>query len=263
MEKEAVYVYFIGTAGAGKSSLCGATQEWCTRHGIDAIILNLDPGVEKLPYEPDVDVREWVSLREVMRTHGLGPNGAQIAACDLVALQGKKIQEALEEFRSDYILVDTPGQIELFVFRQSGRYLTQLLGPERSLVAYLLDPILAKSPSSFVSQLLLATSVQFRLQLPVSHLLSKADLLTDDELKGILAWSQDSMELERSVQEESESMFREMSVDLYRLIDGLGALPRLLPTSAKTGDGLEDLYAHIQHVFAGGEDLMSEEPDKF
>jgi len=262
MEKHGIFTYFVGTAGAGKSTLCGATKDWCTNHGIDAIIVNLDPGAERLPYEPDIDVRDWVSLREVMKTHGLGPNGAQVAACDMIAMQGKQLTTALEGFRSDYVLVDTPGQIELFVFRQSGKYITELLHPEGSLVAYCVDPFLAKSPSSFVSQLLLGTSVQFRLQLPLVHLLTKADLLTEEELKGILAWSQDPMELERSVEEEQESLYREMSVDLFRVIAGLGALPTIYPTSAQTGDGLDDLYSHIQQSFAGGEDLGVEDPDK-
>jgi GTPase SAR1 family protein len=263
MEKEPTFIYFVGTAGAGKTSLVGATKEWCTRHGIDAITLNLDPGVERLPYEPDIDVRDWVKLKEVMETHGLGPNGAQIAACDMIALQGRDIEKALEEFRADYVLVDTPGQIELFVFRQSGKYITQLLNPEQSMIAYLLDPILAKSPSGFVSQLLLSTSVQFRLGLPVVHLLSKADLLSDDELKGILSWSQDPLELERSVEEEAESLYREMSIDLFRVIHGLGALPTLYPTSAESGDGIDDIYSHIQQLFGGGEDIGSDETDKF
>lgn len=70
------------------------------------------------------------------------------------------------------------------------------------------------------------------------------------------------MELEESVRQESESMYREMSVDLFRVIDGLGALPQLFPTSSQTGDGIDDLYAHIQQMFQGGEDTMSEDPDK-
>lgn len=262
MEKEPIFVYFVGTAGAGKSSLCGAMRDWCTQQGLDTIILNLDPGVEKLPYEPDIDVRDWINLKEVMKTHGLGPNGAQVAACDLIALQGKKLEDALEGFRADYVLVDTPGQIELFVFRQSGKFIVNLLSPERGIVAYLVDPILAKTPSSFVSQLLLSTSVQFRLQLPLAHLLTKADVLAEDELKAILAWSQDTLELERSVEEEQESLYREMSIDLFRLLDGLGALPTLYPTSAQTGDGLDDVYAHIQQSFGGGDDLTTEDPDK-
>ena len=71
-------IYFIGTAGSGKSSLVSAFQEWMTLQGLDCITVNLDPGVEFMPYEPDVDIRDWVRVGEVMRDYGLGPNGAQI-----------------------------------------------------------------------------------------------------------------------------------------------------------------------------------------
>jgi ribosomal protein S18 acetylase RimI-like enzyme len=33
---------------------------------LDAITVNLDPGAENLPYEPDVDIRDWISLEEVI-----------------------------------------------------------------------------------------------------------------------------------------------------------------------------------------------------
>jgi hypothetical protein len=42
---------------------------------ISVITVNLDPGVQKLPYNPHVDVRDYVTLEEVMEKHKLGPNG--------------------------------------------------------------------------------------------------------------------------------------------------------------------------------------------
>jgi len=44
--------------------------------------INLDPGVEELPYTPQTDVREYVNVRDVMRRYGLGPNGALIKSID-------------------------------------------------------------------------------------------------------------------------------------------------------------------------------------
>ena len=64
--KEELYVYFIGTAGSGKSTLAANFKEWFKLKGLDAIIVNLDPGAENLPYEPDVDIRDWISLEEVI-----------------------------------------------------------------------------------------------------------------------------------------------------------------------------------------------------
>jgi Conserved hypothetical ATP binding protein. len=41
--------------------------------GLDSAIVNLDPGAEFLPYEPDFDIREILSLSEVMSEYSLGP----------------------------------------------------------------------------------------------------------------------------------------------------------------------------------------------
>ena len=64
--KQEIFVYFIGTAGSGKSTLTHNFKQWMTLRGLDAIAVNLDPGAENLPYEPDVDIRDWISLKEVM-----------------------------------------------------------------------------------------------------------------------------------------------------------------------------------------------------
>ncbi|NOZ77450.1 MAG: hypothetical protein GXO65_07335 [Euryarchaeota archaeon] len=74
----AVNLYFIGTAGSGKTTLTGAFKTWMDQHGFDAVTVNLDPGVENLPYTPDVDIREWISLPEVMDRYG--PTGPRWCA---------------------------------------------------------------------------------------------------------------------------------------------------------------------------------------
>ena len=112
-----IHIYFVGTAGSGKSTLTHAFNEWCHRQGYDSIAVNLDPGVKKIPYSPEIDVREWISLEEVMKEYNLGPNGAQIVCADMLALNVKELEERLGEYRVDYVLFDTPGQLELFVFR--------------------------------------------------------------------------------------------------------------------------------------------------
>ena len=50
------------------------------------------------------------------------------------------------------------------------------------------DPILAKKPSGFVSQLLLSLTTNFRLNQPQINILSKSDLLSEKELNYITRW---------------------------------------------------------------------------
>jgi GTPase SAR1 family protein len=253
--KEEIYIYFIGTAGSGKSTLTFNFQQWMSLRGFDAITVNLDPGAENLPYEPDVDIRDWISLKEIMDSYGLGPNGAQIACADMLALNTQDIKKSIDSFKTDYVLMDTPGQLELFVFREAGKYIIKFLNPERSIIAYLLDPALAKTASGFVSQLLLSINTHFRLGQPQISILSKADLLKDKELKQVKSWSEDADKLEHGILEEEATVYREMSEAIFRLITEFSDQNKLFPIGKEAFYGIEDLYTHIQFQFEGGEDL--------
>ena len=255
--KEEIFVYFIGTAGSGKSTLTSSFKQWTEFRGVDAITVNLDPGAENLPYVPDVDIRDWISLKEVMDSHGLGPNGAQIACADMLALNTPDIKESINSFKTNYVLMDTPGQLELFVFRESGKYIMKFLNPQRSIVAYLIDHALAKTASGFVSQLLLSLTTNFRLNQSQINILSKSDMLTEQEMEQAIRWSKDSDELYNTVANEEGSVFREMSENVLRVIQNFESHAILFPTG-KDFFGIEDLYTAIQLQFEGGEDLMSD-----
>jgi GTPase SAR1 family protein len=255
--KEEIFIYFIGTAGSGKSTLTGSFKRWTELRGVDAITVNLDPGAENLPYEPDIDIRDWISLEDIMESHGLGPNGAQIACADMVAFNTPDIKESIDSFKTDYVLMDTPGQLELFVFRESGKYIIKFLKPQRSIIAYLIDHALAKTASGFVSQLLLSLSTNFRLNKSQINILSKADILTDEERKQVLRWSKNPDDLYSDVEKEEASVYREMSENILQMIKNFESNTVLTPTG-KDFLGIEDLYTIIQLQFEGGEDLMSD-----
>ncbi len=256
--KQEIFIYFIGTAGSGKSTLTASMQQWCRDRGLDAIIVNLDPGAENLPYEPDVDIRDWINLREVMDANRLGPNGAQIACADMIALNTEDVKVSINSFKADYILLDTPGQLELFVFRESGKYTVKFLSPEKSIICYLLDPMLAKTASGFVSQLLLAITTNLRMNQPQINILSKADLLSKKEQQLIQRWSDNVEEILEALYNEEPSMHRELSEQVMHLIKDIGGYTRLIPTSKKNFFGIEDIYTDIQQQFEGGEDLLKD-----
>jgi GTPase SAR1 family protein len=66
----------IGSPGAGKTTYCAGAQAFL--HALDrpAAVVNLDPANERrlLPYAPAVDINELISVADVMREFGLGPN---------------------------------------------------------------------------------------------------------------------------------------------------------------------------------------------
>lgn len=248
-------IYFTGTAGAGKTRLVQAFAGYLKTAGYDAITVNLDPGTESTAFEPDVDVREWIRLADVMQEYNLGPNGAQVAASDLMALKVFEVKQAISEFKTDYILVDTPGQIELFAFRESSKAIVDALSGDRSTVAFLFDPALAKTASGFVSLLLLSATIEFRFRLPMLNLLTKSDLLTPEQLEEILGWGEDPLRLGDAVQTEAPTPDVQLSTEMLRAIEIMAPLRTLLPTSSQDGTGLEGLYRTTQQTFSGGEDV--------
>jgi GTPase SAR1 family protein len=251
-------IYFVGTAGAGKSTLVAAYDRWAKQHGIGTVLVNLDPGAEKLPYTPDVDIREWIKISDIMEEHGLGPNGAQVAAADMIALNLDEVKEEIDGFRADQVLVDTPGQIELFVFRQSGKHIVESLNPGRSVIAYLMDPFLARTAAGFTSQLMLGSTTLFRFQEPMLFVLSKADRIDPASLDTIRGWAADPSALESDVLAEEPTMSTEFAAQVTRLLDTLKLDNVLLPVSSMAGDGLDDLYTLLQGAVGQSEEATPE-----
>lgn len=256
MEQE-IFLYVIGTAGSGKSTLSHIFKEWTEVEGIDAILVNLDPGADNLSYIPDVDIRDWISIKEVMDVHKLGPNGAQIACADMLALNTDDVRASISSFKTDYVIVDTPGQLELFVFRESGRYIIETLHPQRSAIAYLIDHILAKDPSAFVSHLLLSLSTHVRMGIPQVNLLSKADLLTTEECDTVMEWSKNAEYLQHALFQQHQSLYTQISEQLLQLLSDFSIQSSLIPVSQKDFLGIEDVYSMMQQTFQGGEDIRS------
>jgi len=252
---DAVGIYFVGTAGAGKTTLVAAFQRWLQLQGLDCVTVNLDPGAAKLPYAPEYDIRDWLSLDKVMEEYGLGPNGAQIACADLMAMKVRDISDVLEGFKTPYLLIDTPGQLELFAFRKSSRMVVESLTGERSTLVFLLDPTLAKVPSGLISQLMLSATVQFRFSLPMMNVLSKADLLEERELAEIVAWTQDHYRLQAAAEEELPGALAHFNVEMFRAMESVGAFRNFHTVSSETLQGMEEIYQSMQDHFYGGEDL--------
>lgn len=250
-----INLYFIGSAGSGKSSLTGAFAGWMQHKGYDAITVNLDPGIENAPYVPDVDIREWIKLRDIMKEYGVGPNGAQIIAADMLALNINEMKDIIGSFETEYVIFDTPGQMELFVLRESGKFLIDALGAEKSIIGFLYDPVISRKPSGFISLMLQAASVQVRFNVPFISILTKSDLLADEEREKISGWSGNLMKLEEAINNEIPTMRSQLSIEFLSALKPFGIVQNIIPVSSTYGYGMEDIYNAAQQIYYGGEDL--------
>ena len=247
-------VFVTGTAGSGKSLLTSRLLQWYRDSGAYPISLNLDPGVASLPYEPDVDVRDFIDMGVIMDNFGLGPNGALIMATDMVATKMDEIQHQIDETNADYVVVDTPGQIELFAFRASGPYFVSNFAADNKAAIFAFDGTLVSSPINFVAISLLASAVKLRLKTAQVNILTKRDIVID-KLKDILAWAGSTHALEIALSAEKESEYSLLSKDLARSMTRAGFAPGLIAISSTTMSGIINLAAALARTLNQGEDL--------
>ncbi len=246
-------VFVIGTAGSGKSLLTASFADWLRMEKQDVITINLDPGALTLPYKSDVDVRDYISVEDLMKKYGLGPNGALVMAADLIAEEASRLGEEVESLRPDIAIVDTPGQMELFAFRASGPYIVSELTKEPKAIVYLFDSVFSLNPLNYVSNLFLSAAVYNRFFISQVHVLSKCDLLPPEDVNRITDWSAKPKALEMEIEKTLSGTRRLLSRDMIHAIYRLGLRFLLIPVSAKTKEGLLNLNAAFERIFTGGE----------
>ncbi|KAF6153408.1 hypothetical protein GIB67_003598 [Kingdonia uniflora] len=173
----------IGPAGSGKSTYCSSLQKHCETVGRNIHIVNLDPAAERFDYPVAMDIRELVSLEDVMDQFGLGPNGGLIWCMEhlednLDDWLGEELENYMED---DYLVFDCPGQIELFshvpVLRN---FVNHLKSKNFNVCAvYVLDSQFMTDVTKFISGCMASLSAMIQLELPHVNILSKMDLVTN------------------------------------------------------------------------------------
>jgi GPN-loop GTPase len=246
-------IFITGTAGSGKSLLTSKLLQWYNDRNSFSISLNLDPGTLDLPYEPDVDVRNYIDINTLMSSYQLGLNGALIMASDMIATRLEEIQDEINSLNAEYVLVDTPGQIELFAFRESGPYFVSHFQSDNKATLFIFDGMLVSSPINYVSISLLASSIKLRLKTPQIGVLTKRDLIID-KLPEVLGWSSSRALLESALNREKDSEYSLLCKDLVRSLSRSGFMEGILAISSLTMNGIITLSAALSRILNQGEE---------
>jgi GPN-loop GTPase len=246
-------IFITGTAGSGKSLLTSKLLQWYNDRNSFSISLNLDPGTLDLPYEPDVDVRNYIDINTLMSSYQLGLNGALIMASDMIATRLEEIQDEINSLNAEYVLVDTPGQIELFAFRESGPYFVSHFQSDNKATLFIFDGMLVSSPINYVSISLLASSIKLRLKTPQIGVLTKRDLIID-KLPEVLGWSSSRALLESALNSEKDSEYSLLCKDLVRSLSRSGFMEGILAISSLTMNGIITLSATLSRILNQGEE---------
>jgi GTPase SAR1 family protein len=187
----------IGPPGSGKSTYVHGASQFLGAIGRKASIVNLDPANDTLPYKADISITNLISLSEVQEKEGLGPNGGIIYAIETLVENFDWLKHELDgltqaDAPGDYLLVDLPGQVELFTHNDALRTLLSLLEKQcgyRFVVVHLVDAHYCTDPAKFISVLMVSLRAMLQLDLPHLNVLSKIDML--DKYGGGLAFNLD------------------------------------------------------------------------
>jgi GTPase SAR1 family protein len=250
-------VFVVGMAGSGKSALTAAYLDWLKASDQNVIVANMDPGATALPYNPDIDARQYVDVEKLMLDYQLGPNGALIMASDLLADHLEEIRDEIETSSPDIVLVDTPGQMELFAFREGGRFIATQLTEDSKAVLFLMDAPFSRLPLNFVSNLFLAAAVYSRVTHPQVYALTKTDLVSDEEVDTIINWTNEPEDFGIALRGIQEQTFSIVTRDLADAVFRAGLVSEPIPVCAKDGSGLVELNAAVSRILTRGEEATS------
>ncbi|HMK33145.1 MAG TPA: ATP/GTP-binding protein, partial [Nitrosopumilaceae archaeon] len=173
---------------------------------------------------------------------------------DLIASKIDDLQRDVDNVNPDYLIIDTPGQIELFAYRTSGPFFVQNFTAEQKAGIFLHDGSLVTTPTNFVSMALLASSIKLRLNLPFINVLTKIDLI-EDRIRDILKWSSNLGSLEDAIAKQSDGESYTLVMNILRSLNFGGFAQGLIPVSNSTGDGMINLETALSRILNLGEEV--------
>jgi len=249
-------VLVIGMAGAGKTSLMGKIEDTLKRRRAGTTstqlapaeagyLINLDPAVLNLSYEPNVDIRDTVNYKNVMKQYNLGPNGGILTSLNLFATRFDQVIALCEKQREvplEYVVADTPGQIEIFTWSASGTIISEAFASAfPTVIAFVVDTPRCSSPQTFIANMLQACSIIYKTRLPLMLVFNKVDVCPHTFAT---EWMQDFDAFAKALDADpsfSASFSRSLSLVLEEFYENIPSVG----VSAATGEGMDELFEKI------------------
>ena len=175
------------------------------------------------------------------------------------------IEKRVEKSPLDYVMIDTPGQIEVFTWSASGSIITQSLAATMpTVLCYVVDTPRTNNPVTFMSNMLYACSIMYKTKLPFIIVFNKIDVVSHDFA---VEWMRDFMKFEEAMEQHQDesymatltrsmSMVRvrrvsvaygvvHLSVCIVQVLDEFYSNIRCTGVSSATGEGMDDLFEQI------------------
>ena len=121
----------IGPPGCGKTTYCLAMRSFFQNFNRKTILINLDPANETKNVPFDIDIRDLINLDDVESNLSLGPNSSFLYCFNFLEKNISWLSNQLDNFKDvNYVLIDTPGQIEIFTLSPAFKNICKKLQKE-------------------------------------------------------------------------------------------------------------------------------------
>lgn len=254
----------MGPAGAGKSTYVNTVEQHYATLRRKVHCINLDPAAEHFTYPVQCDIRELISVDDVMEDNELrfGPNGGLVFCMEYLINNTSWLEECLGEVDDDYFIIDCPGQIEIYTHMDLMRRFVNTLEQWdiRVCAAYLLDSQFLVEPSKFIAGMCSALSAMVQLQLPHVNILSKIDLLSTKDRDSLESWlDPNEHTMTDFLHRTTNKKHANLSRALARLLDDY-SLVHFVPLNIEDEESIGDLCLQIDMMLQIGDDAEPREP---
>ena len=231
-----MFVLILGPAGAGKTTLGRKLREHSNAY------INLDPASNA---EADIDIRQWIKTEEVMKKFSLGVNGALLKSMEMISQQEEWI-----DARNAIKIVDTPGQIEIFLHHDYGKKIVKKLCLCDIVTGiFVIDATEINSIENYLSLIAQNAIINLRLEIPTITVMNKIDLVNKSKISHFL-----NKENFKELLKDGDAL-KTLAKGLLDYVEYTSIFQRPLLVSAKTGLGIDDLYSAIHEAHCGCGDI--------
>ncbi|WCJ23279.1 GPN-loop GTPase QQT2 [Euphorbia peplus] len=244
-KRKPVVIIVVGMAGSGKTTFMHRLVYHTQATNLRGYVLNLDPAVMSLPYGANIDIRDTVRYKKVMKQFNLGPNGGILTSLNLFATKFDEVIQVIEKRADqlDYVLVDTPGQIEIFTWSASGAIITEAFASTfPTIITYVVDTPRSSSPTTFMSNMLYACSILYKTRLPLVLAFNKTDIA---QHQFALEWMEDFEAFQAAVSSDN-SYSSTLAQSLSLVLDEFYKNLKSVGVSAVSGAGMDAFFKAVE-----------------